>query len=429
MENLSAQHQFGYVRDNNVYLKGYLDFPDRQIGEVRNTEAEAIQYFVNRFQLAHSKVEQLEQQVQEAQNKGSFLTKLLQLRKTLIEFDGLGDFVPLLLRLDAQEEILRELIRTNQAKNLEIKRALLLEMREIVQLEDWNEATDKIQELKTKWLKTGPVEKPYEDETEGEFQRLTDDFFQRRREFFAEKNRIIDEKIATLQDLVHQAFAQRRKEDLDDAFQTMKVLQADWRAVGPVPPKKQTMLWKQFKKANDLFFEKYNNAKGIVPKPRVNPILVALEGMASEAEGLLKNQHDFAAAADRAKQLLVNWKETSAKLKASMDRHLSERFRAACDKIFEMNYLIRVIGYRHPFFGEKPRIEQLKIMINQMDYLVRKEKTDLLQFEENNPTTGYARNAEADRMTMNKINTQRRKVAMKDILLIDFKKELDELLR
>lgn len=467
MENALAQHEFGYVKDDKVFLKGYLTYPDRQIGEVRNTPAEALQYFVNRFQLAQNKVAQLEAQVEEAQNKGSFLTKLLQLRKNLTEFDGLGDFIPLLERLDALEEKLRELIKTNQAKNLEIKRALLEEVREVVKGEDWAQVTEQMQELKTKWLKTGPVEKPYEDEIEGEFQRLTDDFYQRRRDFFAEKNRIIDEKIATLQRLVDRAFALRRQEDLDASFQEIKLLQAEWKTVGQVPPKKQSMLWKQFKKANDLFFEKYNNAKGIVPKPRVNPILVALQAMADEAEGLLKNQRDFAAASDRAKTLLVNWKETSAKLKASMDRQLSERFRAACDKIFEMNYLIRVIGYRHPNFLEKPRVEQLKIMINQMDYLVRKEKADLMQYE--TPSSyggggsyssgsgsyssggsgygsgggnyggggsyssggGYGRQqqpSDADRQMMNKLNTQKRKVAMKEMLLVEFKKELDGLL-
>ncbi len=453
MENALTQHEFGYVQDGKVFLKGYLDYPDRQIGEVRNTEAEALQYFVNRFQMALAKVDQLEQQIEEAQNKGSFLTKLLQLRKNLVEFDGLGDFVPLLHRLDGLEEHLRELIKTNQAKNLEIKRALLDEIRGIVVNDDWAQATEQMQELKTKWLKTGPVEKPYEDETEGEFQRIADDFFQRRRDFFAEKNRIIDEKLATLQRLVDRAFALRRQEDLDASFQEIKHLQAEWKTIGQVPPKKQSMLWKQFKKANDLFFEKYNNTKGIVPKPRVNPILVALQGMADEAEGLLKNQRDFAAASDRAKQLLVNWKETSAKLKAAMDRQLSERFRAACDKIFEMNYLVRVIGYRHPYFMDKPRVEQLKIMINQMDYLVRKEKADLMQYED--PSAGYGgggtyssgsgsyssgggsynsggynRNppSDADRMQLNKINTQKRKVAMKEMLLIEFKKELDGLL-
>ncbi|MCY7349992.1 MAG: DUF349 domain-containing protein [Cytophagaceae bacterium] len=426
MENPTAQHPFGYVRDGKVFLKGYLEYPDRQIGEVRNTEAEAIQYFINRFQLADTKVAQLELQVEEAQNKGSYLTKLMQLRKTLLEFDGLGDFIPLLEQLDTLEVRLRELIKVNQAKNLEIKHALIEEARQIVQIEDWNEATEQMQDLKTKWLKTGPVEKPYEDETEGELQRIADDFFQRRREFFTEKNRLIDERLATLQRLVDSAFRLRRMEDLDAAFQEIKLLQAEWKTIGQVPPKKQSMLWKQFKKANDLFFEKYNNTKGIVPKPRVNPILVLLEGMVGEAEGLLKNQQDFNKAADRAKQLLVNWKETSAKMKSSVDRQLSERFRAACDKIFEMNYLVRVIGYRHPFFNEKPRVEQLKIMINQMDYLVRKEKTDLMQFEDS--SNASARNTEADRTMVSKINTQRRKVAMKEILLIEFKRELDVLL-
>jgi hypothetical protein len=425
MENTASVEEYGYAQDGKVFLKGYLEYPDREIGVVRNTEAEAIQYFRNRFKIAEQKVNQLETEIEEAQNKGSYLTKLLQLRKTLIEFDGLGDFIPLLEKLDAQEVYLRDLIKVNQAKNLEIKRALLEEVRAVQPNgEDWNDATQQMQDIKTKWLKTGPVEKQYEEETEGLFQQLTDDFFQRRREYFAEKNRLIDERLATLQRLVDSAFALRKREDFDVAFQEIRQMQSEWKTIGNVPPKKQSMLWKQFKKANDLFFEKYNAAKGIVPKPRIDPRIALLEGMAKEAESLTSsiNQAAVLAAASRAKELLVQWKENASKVK-TLDRQVSERFRLACDKVFEMNYLRRVIGYRYPDFDDKPRRDQLKIQIYQMEYLVRKEKADLGQYLENDGN--FNRNIEADKLMLQKINTQRRKVAVKEMLLTEFKRELE----
>lgn len=428
MENTASIEEYGYAQDGKVFLKGYLDYPDREIGVVRNTEAEALQYFQNRFKIAEQKVLQLEKEIEEAQNKGSYLTKLLQLRKTLVEFDGLGDFIPLLQKLDEQEVYLRELIKVNQAKNLEIKRALIEEVRAIKPGdEEWNDATQVMQEIKTKWLKTGPVEKQYEEEIEGTFLQLTDDFFQHRREFFAEKNRLIDERLATLQQLVDGAFALRRKDDLDAAFQEIRQMQAHWKTIGQVPPKKQSMLWKQFKKANDLFFEKYNAAKGIVPKPRIDPRIALLEGMANEAETLTStiNQSAVLAAASRAKELLVQWKENASKVK-TLDRSVSERFRLACDKIFEMNYLRRVIGYRYPDFDDKPRRDQLKIQIYQMEYLVRKEKADLGPYLDNDGTLN--RYNEADKLALQKINTQRRKVAVKEMLLTEFKRELETIL-
>ena len=39
MENLKEkQHEFGYIQDQKVFLKGFLEYPDRQIGVVKESE-------------------------------------------------------------------------------------------------------------------------------------------------------------------------------------------------------------------------------------------------------------------------------------------------------------------------------------------------------------------------------------------------------
>ena len=250
-----------------------------------------------------------------------------------------------------------------------------------------------------------------------------DDFFLRRRAYFEEKNRQIDEKIALLQGYIDAVHQLRKAEDLDDSIIKVKELQKEWKNVIGLPPKKQSMLWKNFKKANDMFFEKYNRIKGIEYKPRVDPRIQELTSMTGELELKLHDQPNMAATADLAKAYLVKWKEITAQIK-SVDRQMAERFRNVCDKIFEMNYLLRVISYRHPALNEKPRIEQLKIMINQMDYMTKKERGELEDF---------IAQAERDRQMeekpiISKINTQKRKISMKELLLTGFKSELDSLL-
>jgi hypothetical protein len=103
---------------------------------------------------------------------------------------------------------------------------------------------------------------------------------------------------------------------------------------------------------------------------------------------------------------------------------MAERFRNACDKIFEMNYLLRVISYRHPALNDKPRIEQLKIMINQMDYMTKKERGELEDFIAQSERDGQME----EKLIISKINTQKRKISMKELLLNGFKVELDALL-
>jgi hypothetical protein len=419
MENIIIKDEFGYVKDGLVFLSSYAGYPDRQIGEVRRTPEEALQYFRNRFLIAQTKVDTLYQQVEEAQNKGSYLTKLLQLRITLIEFDGLGNFIPLLEKLDSLEYDLKNLINTNQVKNLEIKRALVEDVRAISERNDWNVASEEMAELKNKWLKTGPVERQFEEEVESGFQLYTDTFFQNRREFFIEKNKKIDEYIAFAEDLIKQAETLRNASDVDIAFEEIKKIQQQYRTLpSDLPPKRKKDLWRLFKRANDNFFWRYNKVKGIVPKPRVNPFLEEAQKMAAEAESL-PYRPDINVAADRAKTLLNDWKKLTLKTR-DIDFALSNKFRLACDKVFEMNYLMRVISYRHPDFLDKPRRDQLKIQIHQMDYLVKKEKTEL---------DSYAfPGARLDQETERKANTQKRKVAVKDMILIELRDALNKLL-
>lgn len=421
--NHLVKNEYGFCQDGKVYINAYLNFPQREIGFVRNTEQEALDYFVNRFELAKTKVIQLASEINDVQNKGSYLTKVIQMKAYLAEFDGLGDFVPLFKQLDSLEVFLRDLIQNNQIKNLEIKRALIEDAKVVAGQEDVLQATEELMELKAKWVKTGPVDKQFQDSLTESFQEVMDDFFLRRRAYFEEKNRQIDEKIALLQGYIDSVHQLRKAEDLDDSIIKVKELQKEWKNVIGLPPKKQSMLWKNFKKANDMFFEKYNRVKGIEYKPRVDPRIQELTTMTGELELKLHDQVNIVSTADLAKAYLVKWKEITAQIK-SVDRQMAERFRNVCDKIFEMNYLLRVISYRHPALNEKPRIEQLKIMINQMDYMTKKERGELEDF---------IAQAESDRQmeekpVISKINTQKRKISMKELLLTGFKTELDALL-
>ncbi len=421
--NHLVKNEYGFCQDGKVYINAYLSFPQREIGFVRSTEQEALDYFVNRFELAKTKVIQLASEINDVQNKGSYLTKVVQMKAYLAEFDGLGDFEPLFKQLDSLEIFLRDLIQNNQIKNLEIKRALIEDAKTLAEQEDVLQATEDLMELKAKWVKTGPVDKKYQDSLSNSFQEVMDHFFLRRRVYFEEKNRQIDEKIALLQGYIDSVHQLRKAEDLDDSIIKVKELQKEWKNVIGLPPKKQSMLWKNFKKANDMFFEKYNRVKGIEYKPRVDPRIQELTTMTGELELKLHDQPNMVATADLAKAYLVKWKEITAQIK-SVDRQMAERFRNVCDKIFEMNYLLRVISYRHPALNEKPRIEQLKIMINQMDYMTKKERGELEDF---------IAQAENDRQMdekpiISKINTQKRKISMKELLLTGFKTELDALL-
>jgi hypothetical protein len=424
MENATLNDEYGYVKDSKVFLKGYLEYPDRQIGEVKRTEQEAIDYFKNRFLIVQNKVDQLEKEIDEALNKGSYLTKLIQLKRKLVGFDALGDFIPLLQRLHDKEEYLKSLIEVNQIKNLEIKRALIEEVNAATALPDYTEATDLIQEIKAKWIRTGPVEKEFQEETESTFQNLLDSFFQRRRDYFDEQNKINQEKIDEYERLIKITKTLSYSRDLDDAYNKAREVRIAWNNVGELPPKRFFKVNKAYRHFLKLFYDKYNLAKGIEPKVRIDPRVLEQQKLTQQAEQLLR-EPDIVAAAAEAKVLLSKWKEIKIPYKL-VDKELSERFRMICDKIFELSYLSRVISRKYPAFELKSEEEQIRTKYRELEWLAKREKSDLeLAIQEFDRTaTG---DPEIDKQAQGRINIQKRKVSMKERILSELDRKLRSL--
>jgi hypothetical protein len=421
MENATLNDEYGYVKDSKVFLKGYLDFPDRQIGEVKRTEQEAIDYFKNRFNIVLNKVEQLEREIDEALNKGSYLTKLIQLQRKLKGFDALGDFVPLLRRLEEKEEYLKGLIEVNQLKNLEIKRALIEDVKVAAAVTDYAAATDQIQEIKAKWIRTGPVDKEYQEEIETTFQQILDDFFQRRRDYFDEQNKLNQARIEEYERLIKITKTLSYSRDLDDAYQKARDVRNAWNNVGEVPPKRFFKVNKAYRHFLKLFYDKYNAAKGIEPKVRIDPRIVEQQKLLAQAETLLKSP-DIIEASQEAKALLSKWKEIKIPFKLA-DKELAERFRMVCDKIFELSYLARVISRKYPAFDLKSPEEQLRTKYRELEWLTKREKSDLefAQLEFDRTATG---DPEVDKQAVGRINIQKRKVQMKERILVEFERKL-----
>ncbi|MBO9615936.1 MAG: DUF349 domain-containing protein [Dyadobacter sp.] len=421
MENATLNDEYGYVKDSKVFLKGYLDFPDRQIGEVKRTEQEAIDYFKNRFNIVLNKVEQLEREIDEALNKGSYLTKLIQLQRKLKSFDALGDFVPLLRRLEEKEEYLKGLIEVNQLKNLEIKRALIEDVKVAAAVTDYATATDQIQEIKAKWIRTGPVDKEYQDEIETTFQQILDDFFQRRRDYFDEQNKLNQHRIEEYEKLIKITKTLSYAKDLDEAYAKARDVRNAWNNIGEVPPKRFFKVNKAYRHFLKLFYDKYNAAKGIEPKVRVDPRIVEQQKLLAQAETLLRSP-DIIEASQEAKVLLSKWKEIKIPFKLA-DKELAERFRMVCDKIFELSYLARVISRKYPAFDLKSPEEQLRTKYRELEWLTKREKSDLefAQLEFDRTATG---DPEQDKQAVGRINIQKRKVQMKERILIEFERKL-----
>ena len=74
------EQQYGFVKEGKVFRNAFLDFGQREIGEVKDSEESTLTFFSERFNLAQAKVDQVEEKINATENKGSYLMKVLHLK-------------------------------------------------------------------------------------------------------------------------------------------------------------------------------------------------------------------------------------------------------------------------------------------------------------------------------------------------------------
>lgn len=144
--------------------------------------------------------------------------------------------------------------------NGEKKKALLAEMEPFVHFEagkprEWNDATQQLRKLQETWKQMGRAPVPLNNELWQKYREIADAFFSKKSAFFKELDQLRSENLEKKQALCEQAENLKESSDWEKAAKTIKQLQRDWKAIGPVPERHSNKLWNRFKGACDGFFE------------------------------------------------------------------------------------------------------------------------------------------------------------------------------
>jgi hypothetical protein len=408
------EHPYGYIKDGKVFLKGFLGNPDREIGEVKEDDSSTLKYFEARYEQIKEKVEKLKSDIQENQNKGSFLMKLIHLRNSLFESDALGDFIPLIQELDQQEALLNEIIQSNRTKNLEVKKGLIQEAEELKNDTDWKETAEKFKELKLRWIKTGPVEKEIQEEIEKEFEDAVQTFFENRRHFFEGLALQAEENIKVYEALVVQA---REAHDLPDAkmaFEISKRIQREWKEAGKVPAEKRQPLWDEFSKLNNRIFSRYK--RQLNPGPQMHPreVLRKIEEMVDELKKMA-HQPTTPSLTQRAKAIQEDWKKLP--VRKPKEANLPARsYQFFMDIIFEKAFLEKLAHGKYPDFVSKDITEQNQIKSSILKDLLYRDQSELETMQSNSDNF-RVQTPDFEMMMKKKLSGLKRKVDVKNYIL------------
>jgi len=151
------------------------------------------------------------------------------------------------------------LIEKDQQKNLETKTALCEQATEVLTrknetIKEWQENTNKINELLTIWKSIGPVPQKYNNEIWVKFKNNLDTFFASKKEFFDKLKEQQFNNYNLKVELCLQAESLKNNTDWKKTTNELIHLQGEWKKIGPVPKKHSDKIWKRFRAAYDEFF-------------------------------------------------------------------------------------------------------------------------------------------------------------------------------
>ena len=403
---------YGYVKDGKVYRAAFLNFPERQIGEVREGEEESLQYYQGRFDQAYAQVEAVRRKIETNTNKGSHLMKVVHLEQTLHEFNAIGDFESLYVTLDKLHKELDAYIEANRHKNLQIKTALLEELRIVATSHEWKSATAAIKELQTKWLKTGAVGQAHKEAMEGEYKELTQSFYERRAAFYADLDKMMSEKEADFEAFMKKAEQLKTIKDQYELKKAIQLYREEWKGLGKIKPAKHNAFWEQF--------------QAIVKSALAAAKKVDQEKRQTSSEDNKRAKKQLITRLEEANKALVpelDVKVINAEWKAigpvdkRLRAELTEQYLFLIGMISEKQFLNTLLSKKSKKGSSREELAKLRLRL--LRDLLTRDVNELKTFEENMGKFNMAKGL--DDVLGKRLEQQKRKVIVKKAILDELK--------
>ncbi len=250
-------------------------------------------------------------------------------------------------------EMIRVVMEQNHQKreeNLILKKELLAKALELsntrtTRIKEWLEKTTTANQLMEEWKKVGMVPLKFRESIWNEFRNARNQFFSNKNTFFKQLHHERNENLKVKNTLIEKAETIAAS-PLDWNKQTieLKKLQEEWKKSGPVHDKISDAVWKKFRTACDLFFEKKaQHFSAQVEEQKAN--LETKKNIIARLEALLQKE-EGADIINELKQIQEEWNNTGyvpMNEKESIQKKYSElsdtvfnRFRQANKELKEL---------------------------------------------------------------------------------------------
>ena len=404
-------NEFGYFKDDKLFLKSVLEFSDREIGELRENEEKTIEYFVGRYELFEKDVTLLEDKINGTENKGSYLMKILHLQGQLGEAKILGDLESIAKRLEGLKSVIDTQIETNRLKNSTFKKAMVEEAKAIIDARMWNGGIERIKELQRNWIKTGKAEEILDAQLEEQFTELTHAFFTERKLYFEERKELSEARVLKYQALVEAAQQLTNPDKITE-------LKTSWKSIGGIPSE-------AYKVKLDAFNKALNKAKKTLSNKKISSesstdsnknLTTQRKLLFQELEVIWEEQPD---------KFIYKVKEIQKRFSllrgqfSTEDKKIADLFYGLCDRLHELSFIqFQVVEKLKISANDQEKYNQaIKKTLNK---LIRRDKDELQLFEDNAENMLMFTSGEAEKLFKNQLRLKQRKLSAKQKLLSHF---------
>jgi hypothetical protein len=152
-------------------------------------------------------------------------------------------------------------IRRQEEEHYQQKLELIEKADQLKETTDWQEGHKQMQAMMDRWKKIGPVPWKQSNKIWRQFKGAMDVFYDRRREHFKATKEQQKENLKKKQQLLEKLQALGEHEDPIKAVDEAKKVQTEFKKIGYVPIKKKNEMWKKYREACDVIYDRMRAAK------------------------------------------------------------------------------------------------------------------------------------------------------------------------
>ena len=236
-----------------------------------------------------------------------------------------------------KKSIFNRELEDQKAKNLEVKQAIIEEIKELVNRnESVNQTFQDFRQLQQKWREVGPVPQASLNDLWETYHHHVQNFYdyvkinKELKDLDLKKN--LEEKIL----LCEKAEELLLEPSIVNAFKKLQKYHNQWRDIGPVPSENRTEIWERFKEVTTTINKKHQeHFEGLREEQKAN--LEAKKALCESAEELAAKVINSAKEWNKFSKEMIElqkvWKTIGFAPKKDNNK-IYERFRAACDTFF-----------------------------------------------------------------------------------------------